>query len=334
MIRLQPCPSWMSVLLVLSTMLAGGNAAAEPPLGSLPRRTMSSATTAIPGLSAQAATGSHARSMLAGSVATARLVGIARPGKYAALSASVGSTVVEVLVRTGDRVKAGQVLVRFDDRVPQAALKVAQAEAQRTGALSAAMVRLELAEQQLQRASLALQRRAGSQFEVDEKTAVRDQARAQVRIEQESQLRAQASLERAQAELTEYSIRAPFDGEIVQVHQQAGSRADRTSPVVTIADRRTLTVELHLPVSDFGTVSPGSLIPLRADAPVNRQLLGEVTAVSAYVNSASRTFRVELEISNADERLPAGFTVRQDGPVQGRDGLVIRPESTRTAFGR
>jgi len=136
-----------------------------------------------------------------------------------------------------------------------------------------------------------------------------------VTIEQESQARAQANLERALAELDEYTIRAPFDGDVVQVHQQPGATVDRTIPVVTIAERKSLHVQLNLPLAEFGTVTPGSEFLVQADDPVKRSLRARVRSVSPYTNSASRTFRVELEIDNSDERLPAGFTVRKEGPT-------------------
>ncbi|MDA1016021.1 MAG: efflux RND transporter periplasmic adaptor subunit, partial [Planctomycetota bacterium] len=87
----------------------------------------------------------------------------------------------------------------------------------------------------------------------------------------------------------------------------------RSKPVVTIADRRKLHVELHLPLTEFGAVKPGSLLSLQADEPVKSSLQGRVTVVSSYVNSSSRTFRVQLEIENGNEQLPAGFTVRHSG---------------------
>lgn len=260
-----------------------------------------------------------------------RLIGITRPSQHAELRSAVGVPIIEVLVRTGDRVKSGDALIRLDDRIQQSAVKVAQVEAARSGAVSSALIEFQLAGLQLQRATLAFQRQAGSQFEVDEKTAARDEAHARVAIEQESQERARANLDRALAELEQYTIRAPFDGEIVQIHQRVGATADRSEPVITVADRRTLKVELHLPLTEFGTVAMGNVLTVQADSPVNRPVPARVTAVSPYINAASRTFRVELEIDNRNERLPAGFTIRQQETL-GSGSLAdraVRPQISR-----
>ncbi len=293
-------------------------ACADEPLKELPPRTIPLGENAFPNTFPGASR-----------LTKSRLVGIARPAKHAELRASVSTPIVEVTIRTGARFKTGDVLVRFDDRVAQAVVNVASIEAKQTGALSAATVKLQLAQAQLDRAIVAFQRQAGSQFEVDEKRAARDQAKAEVTIQQERLASAKANLERAKAELAKYSIVAPFDGEVVQVHQRAGSIADGAEPIVTIADRRKLNVELHLPLSDFGTLKAGNTIQLHADAPVGQPLKARVTAVSSYLSSASRTFRVELEIDNADESLPAGFTVRQTnaGQINRAVGSVSPHES-------
>jgi len=305
-------PRRISLLMASSLLFVATSVNADEPASSLPPRT-------IP--YGQDFTGSRTDHSFGDGVGVptvssiSRLVGITRPARYAELRSAVSGQIVEVIVRTGDRVKAGDVLIRLDDRIQQAVVKVAQVEAARSGSVSSAMIALQLTEQQLQRATLAFQRQAGSQFEVDEKMAARDEARARVTIEQESQQRARANLERALAELVQYSIRAPFDGEIVQVHQRVGTTTDRSEPVITVADRGKLNVELNLPLSEFGTVSPGNEFSVQADSPVNRTLTARVSAVSPYVNAASRTCRVELEIDNTAQHLPAGFTIRYGGPV-------------------
>ena len=291
-------------------------AQAGEPLTALPPRTIprgESSTTRFVGSGSASRIARPISGTTGGSIVNTRLVGITKPSQHAELHAAVSGPILKVAVRTGDRVKAGDVLVLLDNRIAKTAVKIAEVEAARTGALLSAQIQLQLMEQQLQRSLIAFQRQAGSQFEVDEKKAARDQASAKVTIERETLARTKANLERAQAELDQYSILAPFDGEVVEVHQQAGSTVDRSKPVITIADRRKLTVELHLPLSEYGSVKRGSVLPVQAEAPVNRSLTAHVTAVSSYVNSASRTFRVHLEIENSDETLPAGFTVRQSG---------------------
>lgn len=322
-----PAAASMSWPLAFSLWLVSGTATAGEPVTTLPPRTIPYGGDAVPEFSGSPMGVDHARSLRSPIGTGTRLVGIARPAQYAELRSAADAPILEVRVRTGDAVKAGEVLVRLDDRLPQSAVRVAQVAAARTGALSVASIRLQLAEQQLQRAVLALQRQAGSQFEVDEKTAARDQAQAQVTVEKESLARDRANLDRALAELSEFSIRAPFDGEVVQVHQKAGSTVDRSNPVITIANRRQLSVELHLPLTDFGAVKPGYTLTLHADAPVQCSLSARVTTVSSFVNSASRTFRVELEIDNADRQLPAGFTVRQGSAAVSSDELAIRRKS-------
>lgn len=236
------------------------------------------------------------------------LPGIVRPKRLADLPALVGGTIQKIHVTEGQLVRKGDLLIALDDSVPRARLQARTIEAELTGALDLARVQLLQAEQQLARISEAVTNGAGAQFEVMDAEAKRDQAKAAVQQQQDVLSAAAAEKELAQAQLDQYRIVAPFDGVVIEIHQASGA-TDGNRPLITVASLQVLEVELRVPISRFGELKPGGPVGVRASAPVGRVLEARVMSVSPMIDSASRSYRCLLELSNSDELLPSGFSV-------------------------
>ena len=244
--------------------------------------------------------------------------GIARPVLTATVPSVVPGRVSSVLVKEGQAVKQGAPLVALDDRRAKAAVVVARAEAAREAAVESAAVQVRLAQNRLARMEKAHQSRATSSFEVEESRALLDEARANLKNAEEAGVTAQATLELRIAELDEYTIRAPFDGVVVQLHAKQGAAVDGSTPIVTIVDLSSLEAEMFLPVAMYGKLGIGKKVTIVAGEPVGRALRGKVMSIAPVIDSASETFRVVVQIPNADRRLPGGFTVvLSDSTLQG-----------------
>src|SRR6516225_10080749 len=152
-------------------------------------------------------------------------------GQFAAVSqvelrAQVGGTLTGIFFRDGDIVRKGDLLFTIDPRPYE--ITLAEANAQ----LEVAAARLELADQQLDRAKDLEQSNAGSVENVDQRTS--DQRAAQASVED-----AKAQIQDAQFDLDHCRITAPFTGRIgthlVSVGNLiSGSRA-ATSPTTLLA---------------------------------------------------------------------------------------------------
>ncbi len=262
--------------------------------------------------SAQAAAASSAPSFsdIAGIVElemTDQLHGIARPSQQADLPSLVRGTINTIHVQEGESVQKGSPLITIDDRVPRARLMAAEIKANLTGALSRAEVRFRIAESRCHRMQAAMQRGAAADFELEEAVAARDEALAAVNMQRDILKAAEAEREMAEAQLAQYTISAPFNGMIIEIHQRSGT-VDLSVPVITIVSLETLEVELHLPSRMFGTIQRGEQVELRASEPVSRIIPARVLSVSPIINSASRTFRCLLHMDNSTGEFPAGFS--------------------------
>lgn len=235
--------------------------------------------------------------------------GAARPASSAELRPLVAGIIAEVHVSEGQRVAAGDVLVTLDDRLEQAKRRIADLEANRKAELARAASQLAQAERQLSRLRSALERKAISEFELEEQLAVVEQARAARDAQLEALQLAESRRLLVDEELRRLRICAPFDGVITQVHQKIGTSVDPTVPVISVVNLESLEIELFAPVTQFGELKVGHSVELVALEPVNRTLTAQVISVSPVIDSASATFRCLLHVQNDDLALPAGFSV-------------------------
>ena len=240
---------------------------------------------------------------------SSHLHGIARAKNETEMRSAVAGVVRQVHVPQGSRINKGETLISLEDSIPRAAWKAAWANAARRSTVEAARVEYELLEKQVERVKKALAERASSPFELEAKSSQRDKARAEYNVQVETYNAAQASLELAAAELAQFHLRAPFDGQLVRLDKKVGQPVDPSETILMLVDASTLEIEMFLPIDWFGEIKVGRRYQLEADAPVNRTVTATAKYASPIVDSTSGTFRCIFEIDNADLRLPAGFSV-------------------------
>lgn len=238
-----------------------------------------------------------------------RLRGVAKPKLSATLRFLVAGTISELHVSEGDPVREGQPLVTLDDRLARARLRLAEISARRVGELQHAEVQLKFGERQLSRLENLHARNAVSELELEEQRALVQRARAVHKTQLEALELAGGNKEFAEQQLRHMTLFAPFDGIVTQLHQKLGAPVDTTTPVISVANLKTLQVEMHTPIDRYGRLLVGHQVNVRAGAPVNALLPASVVTVSPMINAASSTFRCRLEIRNDEGQLPAGFAV-------------------------
>lgn len=238
-----------------------------------------------------------------------QLHGIARPQQNAVMSSLVPGRIMTVHVSEGDVVEQGAELISLDDRLAQAQVAAARIEAQRIGAVQRAELAFLQAQRQFERLQKAALKTPTAGFEIEEVRSMMQQAEAAWTASKEAQQVAEANLELAQQNLLRNTVNAPFDGLVVQIHQQPGVTVDPSIPLITLANLEHLEAEMYVPVQRFGQLNVGGTVQIRAGAPVDALLSATVKSVSPVIDSASQTFRCVLQIENPTGNLPAGFAV-------------------------
>ena len=124
---------------------------------------------------------------------------------------------------------------------------------------------------------------------------------------------ARAELKRAELDLTHMIIQAPFDGALQERMVEVGDYVTAGDPVATFVENQTLIVTGSVSENDIAAVETG--MPGEAALVTGQDVAGTVRYVAPVAQDNTRTFTVELEVSNPDGKLPAGVTAEIRLPV-------------------
>ncbi len=235
------------------------------------------------------------------------------------LAPKIPGRVVEVRVREGDRVKAGDLLVRLDlgessiaverDRAGARSAE-ARAEDVQSGSRSSEIAAAEaevadrraavnLASKEVERQAFLLEKKVGTQRDYDRAKTELDRARAALRVSEarlnlsregsrrNQTVAAQAEADRAEAVLKqtlsvakEGEIRAPADGIIVNRLAEPGQLVSAGQPAITMAFANRLFVRTFIPETKLGKVKMGAAATVVVDAYPNKEFPAHVTEIS------------------------------------------------------
>ena len=230
---------------------------------------------------------------------TVEALGNLRASQQASLSPQIAGVVTAIHFRSGEKVRAGQVLAQISD-APQRA-QLAQLQAQ-VGQLQA---QLNLAQITLARDEAQLKVQAISQ-------AVVDTDRANVTSVQ-AQLKALAEQINAQkAVLAQATVTAPFSGVLGIRQVNLGQYLAPGTAVVTLQALDPMDIDFTVPQNQIDLVHVGMKAELTTNAAAGKTFEAKVIAVEPQINTATRNLTVRARIPNPKgELLPGVFaTIR------------------------
>lgn len=226
------------------------------------------------------------------------------------LSAKVVGTVTQLLVREGDPVRAGQVLMTIDNRDANAMLQAARAgelEAEQgiagtEAAVAAAEAQRKLANSTLERFNTLRERNSVSPQEYEEveartaaANAEADRAHRMLNAMRAKREQARAGAAGAEAMMSYTRITAPMSGVVTARMIDVGAMAAPGMPLLTIEDDRAYRIEAQVAESQVGTIRRGDVVRVRIDA-LDREVEGRVAAVAPGADPASRSYLVKVDL--------------------------------------
>jgi RND family efflux transporter MFP subunit len=213
--------------------------------------------------------------------------GVVEALRQTTIAAQVSGAVVELKVKAGDRVAAGQLLMRLDARA-----------AEQSAAAGAAQVRAARAAQEVAAKELARQKQLAVEQFIS--TAALDRAEAEYKS---AQAQAAAQVAQAGAASTQsgfYVVRAPYAGVVSEVPVTLGDMAMPGRALVTLYDPSALRVTAALPQSAAAALGDGSAV--RAEIPgllaaVRMQTPQRVQALPA-ADAATHTVTLRADLAS------------------------------------
>lgn len=232
----------------------------------------------------------------------------------AELAAGASGTVERVLVREGDSVTAGEVLLEVD-----AALARAQ-----KGTADAAVLRAEAELDQLKRTLERVGRVTDGVLAADEI----DQTRTRATVAEAELAGARAAARLASAQLGRHRVRAPFDGVVSRRRVDPGDWVDPGEPVLDVVQLDGVEVRVNAPLQVATQLRAGDTVTFGAGT-------GTVLGVVPALDPTSRTSLVRIQPNQPlDGHLPgSSIDVVLDlemsgGVIVPRDALVTGPTET------
>lgn len=240
--------------------------------------------------------------------------GIVFPVRYAQMVMPVDGTIGEVLAREGDKVKAGQPLVRlvrqdYEARVGSARSDVAKA----TAAVDQARIILSDAQRELQRQQRLESAGATSRQQFDQAKTLTERSRASLAQAQADLTTQQARISESEGLLDKTELRATMDGTVAFLDVQVGEHATLGTVLVRIADESAWEVRSDdLTELAISKVRAGNAVVLTFDGIPELEIPAVVKFIRPYGEKkrGDITYTVTITPDRWDERLRWNMTAQ------------------------
>jgi membrane fusion protein (multidrug efflux system) len=199
------------------------------------------------------------------------------------VSSEIVGLVREVRFKSGQDVKAGEVLVQLNADADIAQLRSFEAAA-------------ELAAVVLARDKAQLEVQAVSQAQVDGDTA---------------DLKGKRALAAEQAAtVAKKTIRAPFAGKLGITTVNPGQFLNPGDKIVTLQTIDPIYIDFYLPQKQIAGLSVGMVVNATSDGFAGLTFAGKVTSISPKIDVATRNVQVQATLANAKRQLLPGMFAR------------------------
>lgn len=280
--------------------------------------------------------------------------GTVRSKTRTTLSSKVVGDIRRVVVREGDRVQKGQLLVEIDPRELEASVDSGQAATQEgrqkvaevewalqasEEAAQAARANAQLAESTYQRFQSLIQRKSVSLQEFEEVEARHRAAQAELqralsRVEsvRAGWEQARAHLRRAESELesaralASYStVVSPVDGVVTARQAEPGSLAAPGVPLLTVEETKNYRLEVPVAESQRKLIVPGLQVAVKIGSS-NLEIAGKVEEIVPAADPSSRTVLVKISLPSTPS-LQTGQYGTAYFPAGVREAIVLPVET-------
>ncbi len=226
-------------------------------------------------------------------------VGNLRSRQGVMLRPEISGRVKQMLVADGQKVRKGQLLVQFDDQLPQAQLAQSRAE-------------LSIAEANHKRNVELVAQNFVSKRSADESAAALEVAKARLAL--------------SEATVQRLKILAPFDGTVGLRQVNVGDYLKDGADIINIEDMDALLVDFRLPERFQSRIRPGQSAQVEVDALPGQKFTAQIQAVDPLVDANGRSVGLRGCIDNRRMQLRPGMFARVNAIFGVREKALVIPE--------
>lgn len=214
------------------------------------------------------------------------------------VSNEVEGIVEKIHITSGQHVKKGDLLVTLNDDVEQADLVSFKAQE-------------DLARSLFKRNKDMWKKKTISETDYDN-------AHSNLKV-------AQANVVQTKARIAKKSIRAPFSGVLGIRHISTGEYLPPGTMMVSLQDYSQLYTDFAVAEKYFPDVTAGLNVEFRVSAYAERLFIGQVQAIDAKVNEATRNISVRAQLVNEDDLLRPGMYADIDLMLDRPADVIVVP---------
>lgn len=249
-------------------------------------------------------------------------VGTVESSARGTLAARTDGQVTRILVKEGDRVKAGQLLLELGHNVAADQLRQAEAGlAQAQGGEAKAQAQLNLAEKTYARYHQLFEKQAITPQEMDQMTANLEVARKSLASAKAAVGLATSARDAARVAAGYSRVSAPYAARVVGKQVEVGSTVMPGQPLLILDRHGAWQVRAEIPEALAGRIRVKSTLAVEIPT-LGQTVMATVAEVQPATDPASRSFQVKLDLPQLDG-LVAGLYARIVYSEAGTEGLLV-----------
>lgn len=245
--------------------------------------------------------------------------GIVQPIDRIEIKSKASGRVEELPIEEGDYIEKGALIARLDQTDVQAELEQARAD------LEIAEVELRTARNSFDRKEKLFELSLISPEERDEAELMLAQAKGKI-------VRARTRLPQAEVNFSETIVRAPIGGLILQKYVEKGqiitsgiSNVGGGTPIVDIADMRSVYIKAGIDEIDVGKIGVGQMANVKTEAYPQKHFRGAIIRVlpEARVEQNVTLFDVVIEVENESGKLKSGMNATVEITITREENVLL-----------
>ncbi len=212
------------------------------------------------------------------------LQGIVASDQNITLNPEMGGTITAILVKEGQRVSAGQTLVKFDDQNLRDRVNEIQTQ-------------LNLATTTFERQERLWNQKIGSEMQY-----------LQAKAQKEG---LEKNLKSIYTQINKMRITAPFSGIVDEIFFKKGELTGPQTPVLRLINLNKMYVEMEIPETYLKSIKKGTPVILDFSA-IGKKVNANISEVSNFINPDNRSFKVRINLNNPDGALKPNLLANID----------------------
>jgi HlyD family secretion protein len=247
--------------------------------------------------------------------------GVVKPVNRIEIKSKASGQIEELPVEIGDFIGKGDLIARLDQKEERASVAQARAD-------------LDITEAELLQAQRTFERRDQLYKDNLISQEERDQIELNLAVAKSKLVQATTALERAEERFSESVVRAPVHGIILQKYVEEGqiiasgvSNVSGGTPIVDIADMRTVYIEAGIDEIDIGKIQLGQTATVVAEAYPRIKFRGKIVRIApeARIEQNVTLFDVVVEVENTEGKLKSGMNTNLEITILKRENVLLVP---------